>query len=77
MFHSWFLVGPYEPNRHKTEEALGQLLADGHIDVVRDDAGQVEQNIEDWLLGCGVLRVHGCARGLWKNASPSRPKYEH
>lgn len=28
-------------------EALGQLLADGHIDVVRDDAGQVEQNIED------------------------------
>lgn len=64
MFHSWFLVGPYEPNRHKTEEALGQLLADGHIDVVRDDAGQVEQNIEDWLRG--VTSTWMCAGALEK-----------
>lgn len=68
MFHSWSLHGALTSQTDETEEALGQLLADGHIDVVRDDAGQVEQNIED--SGCGVLRVYGCTPGRRYNVSP-------
>ena len=38
---------PSERSFLTTEEALGQLLRDGHIDVVRDAVDRVNQSIED------------------------------